>query len=173
MPVSMNSSVTSFRRTLFPLMRYSLSPLRYSFRVTLTTAPCSSPSSPVSLLISSVTAANPIAFRVFVPEKMTSSILLPRSVLVDCSPSTQRTASPILLLPLPLGPTTAVRPLSNVSLILSGKDLKPCNSRDCRYIALSHLFLEHFGSTASSAADSAASLMRYCLYFGDCSTRTA
>ena len=34
-----NSSVTSFRRTLLPLMRYSLSPLRYSFRVTLTTAP--------------------------------------------------------------------------------------------------------------------------------------
>ena len=56
------------------------------------------------------TVAEPWGFRVAVPEKMTSSILPPRSVLVDCSPMTQRMASLMLLLPEPLGPTTAVSP---------------------------------------------------------------
>ena len=44
---------------------------------------------------------------------MISSILAPRSDLADCSPSTHLIASVILLLPLPLGPTIAVTPLSN------------------------------------------------------------
>jgi hypothetical protein len=60
-----------------------------------------------------------------VPAKITSGITLPRSALALCSPSTQRTASETLLLPLPLGPTTPVmRPLSSMS-VFSGKDLNP------------------------------------------------
>jgi hypothetical protein len=51
--------------------------------------------------------------------------LLPRKDLELCSPKTQRTASEILLLPLPLGPTMAVTPLPKDSVVLSGKDLKP------------------------------------------------
>ena len=43
----------------------------------------------------------------YVPLKMTSCILVPRSVFADCSPSTQRTASATLLFPHPLGPTSS------------------------------------------------------------------
>ena len=63
--------------------------------------------------------------RAWVPPKMTSCILAPRRDLLDCSPSTQRMASDRLLLPLPLGPTTAVKPWSNSNRVLSGKDLNP------------------------------------------------
>ena len=63
--------------------------------------------------------------RFSVPLKMTSSILPPRSVLALCSPSTHLTASEMLLLPLPLGPTTPVMPSSKVISTRSAKDLKP------------------------------------------------
>ena len=67
-----------------------------------------------------------MAPRVWVPPKMTSSILpAPRSCLELVSPSTQRMASEILLLPDPLGPTTPVMPAPMVILVRSGKDLKP------------------------------------------------
>ncbi len=70
-----------------------------------------------------------MAPRSWVPPKMTSSILpAPRSCLELVSPSTQRMASEILLLPEPLGPTTAVMPRSMPILIRSGKLLKPCIS---------------------------------------------
>lgn len=57
--------------------------------------------------------------------KITSSILLPRRYLALCSPSTQRIASEMLLLPLPLGPTIAVMPEPKLNSILSAKDLNP------------------------------------------------
>src|SRR5437868_5969292 len=60
---------------------------------------------------------------------MTSAISPPRRLLADCSPSTQRTASTTLDLPLPLGPTTAVTPGGNSKTVLSAKLLKPTNSR--------------------------------------------
>ena len=61
-----------------------------------------------------------------VPPKMTSSILPAlRSWRLLVSPSTQRMASERLLLPEPLGPTTAVTPSSKATLTLSGKLLKP------------------------------------------------
>jgi len=44
-------------------------------------------------------------------------------------------ASEILDFPLPFGPTMTVAPPSKVSLVLSGKDLKPCSSKDFRYTA--------------------------------------
>src|SRR5690349_18866801 len=56
---------------------------------------------------------------------MTSSIFPPRSALAPCSPSTQAMASTTLLLPDPLGPTTALMPGSKRSVVAEAKDLKP------------------------------------------------
>ncbi len=42
------------------------------------------------------------------PEKIMSSVRLPRSRLKDCSPNTHRIASAMLDFPEPLGPTIAV-----------------------------------------------------------------
>ena len=63
--------------------------------------------------------------RVAEPEKIMSSERVPRRFRIFCSPSTQRTASVMLLLPLPFGPTIAVMPWSNSIVSLSAKDLKP------------------------------------------------
>ena len=65
---------------------------------------------------------------------MTSGILPPRKFLAEDSPSAQRKLSVILDLPEPLGPTTAVTPLSNSMVVLSAKDLKPCISISFKYI---------------------------------------
>src|SRR5690242_14215530 len=67
---------------------------------------------------------------------MTSSILPPRSALAPCSPSTQAMASTTLLLPDPLGPTTAVTPGSKRSVVAEAKDLKPRSVRDLRCTSL-------------------------------------
>src|SRR3989338_5612563 len=69
-----------------------------------------------------------------VPLKMTSSMLEARRLFVDCSPKTQRTASAILLFPVPLGPTIAVTPGSKFKVVLSANDLKPMSSNDLKYI---------------------------------------
>lgn len=63
--------------------------------------------------------------RLAVPAKMTSPIFSPRRLLALCSPSAQRIASVMLLLPLPLGPTMPVSPETNSMVVLSAKDLKP------------------------------------------------
>ena len=65
-------------------------------------------------------------FRSRVPAKITSSILEPRKVLADCSPSTQLMASLRFDFPQPLGPTMAAmpEPLNRIS-VFSKKDLKP------------------------------------------------
>ena len=80
------------------------------------------------------TLAKPVGFRLCVPRKITSSIFSPRRLRVDCSPSTQRTASPTLLFPLPFGPTTPVIPSWNCRMVLLANDLNPCISMDLRYI---------------------------------------
>src|SRR3989338_7999624 len=72
-----------------------------------------------------------------VPLKITSSIEAPRSSLVLCSPRVQRMASKILLLPHPLGPTTAVMPGSKLSTVRSANDLNPKSSSFLKYIFLS------------------------------------
>src|SRR2546428_11729079 len=56
---------------------------------------------------------------------MRSSIFWPRSDFALCSPSAQRTASPQLLLPQPLGPTMPVMPGMILMTVLSPNDLKP------------------------------------------------
>ncbi len=60
-----------------------------------------------------------------VPAKTTSSILPPRSDLAPCSPITQDSASTMLDLPEPFGPTTQVIPGSKRSVLDEAKDLNP------------------------------------------------
>src|SRR5580704_16786289 len=91
---------------------------------------------PSALSIVSVTSARPNGARPAVPAKITSSILPPRSVFAPCSPSTQAMASTTLLLPAPLGPTTAVTPGSKRSVVAEEKDLKPRNVKDLRCTGL-------------------------------------
>ena len=62
---------------------------------------------------------------------MTSSDFRDRSAR-PCSPRAQRRASARLLLPDPLGPTTALMPGPNVTSVRSAKDLKPWSRTDSR-----------------------------------------
>jgi len=57
---------------------------------------------------------------------------------------TQRMASDMFDLPLPLGPTMPVMGLSNVSRVLEGNDLKPCISSDFKYRANTGFQVEFF-----------------------------
>ena len=59
------------------------------------------------------------------PEKIISSAFCPRKWRTLDSPKTQRIASVILLLPLPLGPTIPVMPGEKDTTVLSAKDLNP------------------------------------------------
>src|SRR4029077_18699635 len=68
---------------------------------------------PSELSNTSDTSATLTGRRPVEPWKMTSSILPPRSRRGDCSPRTQRTASEMLDLPQPFGPTMAGTPASN------------------------------------------------------------
>src|SRR5207245_11260590 len=70
-----------------------------------------------------------------VPAKMRSSAWRQRTLRTFCPPSAQRTASGRLDLPEPLGPTTAVTPLSKSSTVRGAKVLKPCSSSRLKYMA--------------------------------------
>src|SRR5690606_30791550 len=59
------------------------------------------------------------------PAKITSVSESPRNRLAELSPITQRTASMMLDLPQPLGPTTPVMLLGRCRVVGSTKDLKP------------------------------------------------
>ena len=59
------------------------------------------------------------------PEKITSVSESPRRRLAVLSPITQRTASMMLDLPQPLGPTTPVMLVGRCSVVGSTNDLKP------------------------------------------------
>ena len=82
-------------------------------------------SAPSELSIVRETSALPRGALPAVPEKMTSSILPPRSDLAPCSPITHARASTTLDLPEPLGPTTQVTPGSKCRVVDEAKDLKP------------------------------------------------
>src|ERR1700733_5742070 len=81
----------------------------------------------------SATSARPSGARDVVPAKTTSSILPPRRLLAPCSPITQESASTMLDLPEPLGPTTQVIPGSRRSVVAEANDLKPRRGRDFRH----------------------------------------
>ena len=125
-------------------------------RVTATSA-LPSPSRPSELSKTRVTSAVLMGRRFSVPAKMMSSAFCPRRLRMFDSPNTQRIASVILLLPLPFGPTMAVMPGENCTIVLSAKDLNPfiSNRRSCMnttfnllrtffrtlyYTILSHIF---------------------------------
>jgi len=57
-----------------------------------------------------------------------------RSVFIDCSPSTKRNASAVLLFPEPFGPTIAVMGASKRNSLFLENDLKPESVRDFKYI---------------------------------------
>src|SRR6185369_3195263 len=84
----------------------------------------------------SSTEAREAGLRVLVPLKITSCIDSPRSSLARDSPSTQRTASMMLDLPQPLGPTTPTIWPGNMKLVGSEKDLNPDNLMELRRTAL-------------------------------------
>ncbi len=129
-------------------MRYSLSPDRYSRRVTSTVRAIDGLSSSMRIHVVATqqrapagvdstslsrrrTSAAPVGLRASLPLKMTSSIRSPRRLLALCSPSTQVMASATLLLPHPFGPTMAVTPRSKDKCDRSEKDLKPAISSCC------------------------------------------
>jgi len=117
-------------------MAYSLSPERNRVRVRVTSEnPMGN--RPDWLSIVSETSARPSAARLGVPAKMTSSILPERIVRGPWAPSTQATASTMLDLPLPLGPTTTVTPGSKSKVVVSAKDLNPFRVSDFRNTARS------------------------------------
>src|SRR5580700_3573867 len=83
------------------------------------------------------TSAMPVGLRSRVPAKITSSMRDPRSVLADCSPSTQEMASAIFDLPHPLGPMMAAMPSPwNLRSVRSQNDLNP---RICSRFSLSNV----------------------------------
>ncbi|OPZ81725.1 MAG: hypothetical protein BWY76_02937 [bacterium ADurb.Bin429] len=133
MPVSMKSSWTSRRRTGVRLMRYSDSPERKTRRVTVTSVN-SVGRKPVALSSVRCTSASPSALRLSEPLKMTSVDFALRSDFSPCSPSTHSSPSLMLLLPEPFGPTMAVMPGPNSSVVRSAKVLKPESSSRLRYM---------------------------------------
>ncbi len=122
--------------------KYSLPPSRNTRRVIVTSEYARS--TPAALRLSSSTSpivsdtsaiASGLRLRApSVPEKITSAISPPRNAFADCSPSTQRTASEMLDLPQPLGPTIAVMPGSKFSEVLSANDLNPTAFRFFKYM---------------------------------------
>ena len=137
-PVSASKRCMSFKRQDRLLTRNSLSPVRYIRRVMATSA--ISISNCWSLLSNtSVTSAALIGLRFSVPEKIISSAFCPRKLRTLDSPKTHFIASVILLLPLPLGPITAVIPGENFTIVLSANDLKPFNSNRSNCMTASFL----------------------------------
>jgi len=131
-PVPMKSRWMSRRRHGLLFRKYWPSPLRKTRRVTVTSlysVPSFSSQSAKVMLTSAMLSA----LRESVPLKMTSVIAEPRRAVGRCSPNTQRIESEMLLLPQPLGPTTAVMPGSKTRRVFCAKLLKPVISRDLRY----------------------------------------
>ena len=85
----------------------------------------SPPTVPSELSKISSTIAWLTGLRVDEPEKITSVRESPRRRLAELSPMTQRTASMMLDLPQPFGPTTPVMLVGRCRTVGSTKDLKP------------------------------------------------
>src|SRR5690625_125224 len=85
--------------------------------------------------------ACPTGLRPAEPLKITSVMDSPRRFLAEDSPITQRTASIILDLPQPLGPTTAHRLLGKLTVVGSTKDLKPASLIHFKRIGACHSLL--------------------------------
>ncbi len=82
----------------------------------------------------------PTGLRPVEPLKITSLMDSPRRFLAEDSPITQRTASMVLDLPQPFGPTMPTRLLGKWMVVGSTKDLKPAS-----FILLSRMGREDTG----------------------------
>src|SRR5690606_2584271 len=100
----------SRRRQREPFRKYCEAPSRLTERLTEISlkAAYSPATSPSELSKISSTVALPTGLRTLEPEKITSVRLSPRRREAELSPITQRTASMMLDLPQPFGPTTPV-----------------------------------------------------------------
>ena len=103
-----------------------------------------------------VTSAIPIALRDDDPAKIRSSARRVRSVL-PCSPRDQRNASARLLLPLPLGPTTALMPGPNSMTVRSANDLNPTRRSAVKRAGFAGLPSLRSGPPASAAREAVGS----------------
>ena len=133
-PVSDSSSSTSVSRQRAPLTRYSPSPARLSRR-TIEISPAGRSTAPDALSSTTSTSASERACTPWAPAKITSCIDWPRTASGDCSPMAHSTASVMLDLPEPFGPTTTDTPGEKSSLVLSGNDLKPFSVIERRCIS--------------------------------------
>ena len=88
--------------------------------------------------------ATAVGWRALEPLKMTSVRFSPRNCLAELSPITQRTASIILDLPQPFGPTTAHRFPGSVTVVGSTNDLNPAS-----FICLSRMEINNHPMLAS------------------------
>ena len=124
---SANNNCTSFRRTSFPLTRYSEPSPRQIRRVTSISSLWLNKLGALRSILSRsiVTSAISQAGLPEVPLKITSSNSLPRICLGANSPMTNLKASTRFDFPHPLGPTIPVRPFSIIISIGSTNDLKP------------------------------------------------
>ena len=86
----------------------------------------------------SETSAMPSALRSRVPAKITSSILVPRRVRADCSPSTQLTASRMLDLPQPFGPDDGGHALAGQDEL--GAVAEGLKAEDLDFLELEHRY---------------------------------
>ena len=148
-PVSERISITSVRRHLAPLMRYSPSPARFSRRSDRDLAH-GQVQPPEALSSTTSTSASERDLTPCAPAKITSCIDWPRTATGDCSPSAHSTASVMFDLPEPFGPTITDTPGENVSRVRSGNDLKPRRVIELRCMAIAT------GPRDSSAASAAA-----------------
>src|SRR5690606_11356378 len=117
------------RRQREPLRKYADWPSRDTTRFSDTSAKPAycPPSVPSELSNTSSTEAVPTGLREAEPLNTTSAMEPPRRCLAEISPMTQRTASMMLDLPQPLGPTTPIRLLGKFTAVGSTKDLNPAS----------------------------------------------
>src|SRR3989344_7398086 len=116
-------------------MEYSFAPSRCTSRETATSSKStlntrleSCPEPVEGLSNTSVTLARLPRATDLEPFQIKSSPRLPRSDFMDCSPSTQRSASATFDLPEPFGPTIAVMGTSKEKRVFLAKLLKPAIS---------------------------------------------
>ena len=110
-------------------------------------------------------SANPKDFLFCVPANITSKDFAPLRDFILCSPSTHLIASDILLFPEPLGPIAVVIPGLSSNIVLSAKDLNPCNSNLFKYIFYSSVSIgtPSFGTKISQKGQP--SFIFYCYKF--------
>src|SRR5680860_1094619 len=135
----------SRRRHLAALRKYSDWPSRDTRRRTETSLKrTNSPGAEPSLLSNTSSIdAWPTGLRALEPLKITSVMDSPRRYFAELSPITQRTASIMLDLPQPLGPTTAVIFVGNGTVVGSTNDLNPASLMDFRRMSRALLLPEN------------------------------